>query len=86
MAFVPCSCPQQPQVLRIDPGGLGPDLPQRTGHRYTRNVTANPADRVREFSYKVTGGKFAALFDGTEKPLARNYQPIYSRTVAPIKP
>jgi len=53
----------------------------------TRNVTTTPPDRVREFSYKVSGGKFAALFDGTEKPLSWDSQPVYSRIIGtPIKP
>jgi hypothetical protein len=32
-----------------------------------RNVTTNPPDRVKEFSFKASGGSFARLFDGTEK-------------------
>lgn len=53
----------------------------------TRNVTTNPADRVMEFSYKASGGKFAALFDGTEKALSWDSQPVYSRIVGvPAKP
>jgi hypothetical protein len=35
-----------------------------------RNVTTNPPDRVREFSFKGSGGSFAKLFDGTEKVLS----------------
>jgi hypothetical protein len=35
-----------------------------------RNVTTNPADRVKEFSFKGSGGSYAKLFDGTEKPLS----------------
>lgn len=46
-----------------------------------RNVTTNPPDRVSEFSYRVSGGKFAALFDGSEKALSWDAQPVYSRTV-----
>ena len=53
----------------------------------TRNITTNPPDRVREFSYSAKGGKFATLFDGTEKPLSWDSQPVYSRIVGtPIKP
>jgi hypothetical protein len=47
----------------------------------TRNATTNPPDRVQEFSYKASGGKFAALFDGTEKPLSWDSQPVYTRVV-----
>jgi hypothetical protein len=35
-----------------------------------RNVTTNPPDRVRQFSFKCSGGSFAKLFDGTEKVLS----------------
>ena len=32
-----------------------------------RNVTTNPPDRVSEFSFTGGGGRYAALFDGTER-------------------
>jgi hypothetical protein len=35
-----------------------------------RNVTTVPADRVKEFSFKGSGGSYAKLFDGTEKALS----------------
>lgn len=35
-----------------------------------RNVTTHPADRVKEFSFKGSGGSYAKLFDGTEKVLS----------------
>jgi hypothetical protein len=35
-----------------------------------RNATTNPPDRVREFSFKASGGSYAKLFDGTEKLLS----------------
>jgi hypothetical protein len=35
-----------------------------------RNVTTNPADRVKEFSFKGSGGSYAKLLDGTEKVLS----------------
>lgn len=35
-----------------------------------RNVTTNPPDRVKEFSFKGAGGAYAKLFDGTEKVLS----------------
>jgi hypothetical protein len=35
-----------------------------------RNVTTNPSDRVKDFSFKGSGGSFAKLFDGTEKVLS----------------
>jgi hypothetical protein len=35
-----------------------------------RNVTTSPADRVKEFSFKASGGSYARLFDGSEKVLS----------------
>jgi len=35
-----------------------------------KNVTTNPPDRVKEFSFKAGGGSYARLFDGTEKLLS----------------
>ena len=35
-----------------------------------RNVTTNPRDRVRNFSFHGGGGSYAALFDGTERVLS----------------
>jgi hypothetical protein len=35
-----------------------------------RNVTTNPPDRVKDFSFKAGGGSYAKLFDGTEKMLS----------------
>ena len=35
-----------------------------------RNVTTNPPDRVKDFSFKGSGGSYARIFDGTEKPLS----------------
>jgi hypothetical protein len=35
-----------------------------------RNVTTNPADRVKEFSFKGSGGSYSKLFDGTVKALS----------------
>jgi hypothetical protein len=35
-----------------------------------RNVTTTPADRVKEFSFKGSGGSYARLFDGTQKVLS----------------
>ena len=48
----------------------------------TRNVTTNPPDRVLEFSLKAGGGKYAALFDGSEKPLSWDSQPTFVRAVS----
>ena len=35
-----------------------------------RNVTTNPPDRVKEFTFKGSGGSYAKLFDGTERSLS----------------
>jgi hypothetical protein len=35
-----------------------------------RNVTTTPPDRVKQFSFKASGGSYAKLFDGTEKVLS----------------
>jgi hypothetical protein len=35
-----------------------------------RNVTTNPADRVKAFTFKASGGSYNKLFDGTEKLLS----------------
>ena len=47
-----------------------------------RNVTTTPPDRVQEFSFEAGGGKFAALLDGTQKPLSWDSQPTYRRSIA----
>jgi len=46
-----------------------------------KNVTTTPPDRVKEFSFKGSGGSFAKLFDGTEKVLSWDSFPWYDRTV-----
>jgi hypothetical protein len=35
-----------------------------------RNPTTNPPDKVKSFSFKGSGGSYAKLFDGTEKPVS----------------
>ena len=45
-----------------------------------RNLTTNPRDRVKEFSFKAGGGSYAKLFDGTEKLLSWD-DILVSRTV-----
>ena len=35
-----------------------------------RNVTTTPPDRVKEFSFKASGGSYSKLFDGTQKMLS----------------
>ena len=35
-----------------------------------RNVTTTPPDRVKDFTFKASGGSYAKLFDGTQKVLS----------------
>jgi hypothetical protein len=35
-----------------------------------RNPTTNPPDKVKAFSFKGSGGSYAKLFDGTDKPVS----------------
>jgi hypothetical protein len=46
-----------------------------------RNVTTNPPDRVKEFSFKAGGGSYAKLFDGTETSLSWDNIIWLNRTV-----
>ena len=46
-----------------------------------RNVTTNPPDRVKEFSFKAGGGSYSKLFDGTEKLLSWDNIVWVNRTV-----
>ena len=46
-----------------------------------RNVTTNPPDRVKEFSFKGASGGFAKIFDGTEKSLSWDNVLWLNRTV-----
>lgn len=47
-----------------------------------KNVTTNPPDRVKEFSFKAGGGSYAKLFDGTEKLLSWDNIIWIARTVS----
>jgi hypothetical protein len=47
-----------------------------------RNVTTNPPDFVKEFSFKVGGGSYSKLFDGTEKLLSWDNILWINRTVS----
>jgi len=47
-----------------------------------RNVTANPPDRVKEFSFKGSGGSYAKLFEEKERPLSWDNVLWMSRTVS----
>jgi hypothetical protein len=47
-----------------------------------RNTTTNPPDRVKEFTFKGSGGSWAKLFDGTEKSLSWDNILWINRTVS----
>jgi hypothetical protein len=46
-----------------------------------RNPTTNPPDKVKEFSFKGSGGSYAKLFDGTEKPVSWDNVIWLNRTI-----
>jgi hypothetical protein len=46
-----------------------------------RNTNMNPPDRVKEFSFKGSGGSYAKLFDGTEKVVSWDNLLWVNRTV-----
>lgn len=46
-----------------------------------RNVTTMPPDRVKEFSFKASGGSYAKLFDGTERVVSWDNIPWINRSV-----
>jgi hypothetical protein len=46
-----------------------------------RNLTTTPPDHVKDFSFKVSGGSYAKLFDGTQKVLSWDNIVWISRSV-----
>ena len=47
-----------------------------------RNVTTNPPDRVKEFSFVARGGSYAKIFDGTQKSLSWDNILWVNRTIS----
>jgi hypothetical protein len=47
-----------------------------------RNVTTTPPDKVKQYSFKGSGGSFAKLFDGTEKTVSWDNIVWINRTVS----
>jgi len=47
-----------------------------------RNVTTNPPDRVKQYSFKGSGGSYAKLFDGTDKTVSWDNIVWLMRTVS----
>jgi hypothetical protein len=54
---------------------------QEQGLDIMRNVTVQVPDHVKEFSYKAGGGRYAALFDGSEKVLSWDLIPWHLRSM-----
>ena len=46
-----------------------------------RNATITVPDKVKEFQYKASGGKIAALFDGSERVLSIDCLSSYNRAI-----
>jgi len=65
--------------------GSNPDVYQifkiEQGLDIMRNATVNVRDRVSEFSYKASGGRIGALFDGSERVLSIDALHWYNRAV-----
>ena len=47
-----------------------------------RNATITVPDKVKEFQYKASGGKIAALFDGSERVLSIDCISWYNRAIS----
>ena len=62
--------PASYQVVRIE---QGLDI--------MRNMTTHVPDHVRSFAYTAAGGRFAALFDGTERVLSWDAIPWHNRAI-----
>jgi hypothetical protein len=64
------SNPSAYQIFKVD-----------SGLDIMKNASVPVKDRVKEFSYKVTGGPIGALFDGTEKVLSWDSFHWYNRGI-----
>jgi hypothetical protein len=62
--------PSAYQIFKVD-----------SGLDIMKNASVPVKDRVKEFSYKITGGKLGALFDGTEKALSWDSFHWYNRGI-----
>lgn len=70
--YVSAADPKIAQVARID-----------NSINIARNATIEVADRVKEFRYKISGGRLATLFDGTEKMLSVDIFPWSNLSITP---
>jgi len=68
--YVSAADPKMTYVSKVD-----------MGINIARNVTVEVPDRVKEFNYKISGGKFAPLFDGTEKVVSIDIFPWNNQSV-----
>jgi hypothetical protein len=62
--------PSAYQIFKVD-----------SGLDIMKNASVPVKDRVKEFSYKVSGGKLGVLFDGTEKVLSWDSFHTYNRAI-----
>jgi hypothetical protein len=62
--------PSAYQIFKVD-----------SGLDIMKNASVPVKDRVKEFSYKVTGGTLGVLFDGTEKVLSWDSFHTYNRAI-----
>jgi hypothetical protein len=62
--------PSAYQIFKVD-----------SGLDIMKNASVPVKDRVKEFTYKVSGGKLGALFDGTEKVLSWDSFHWYNRGI-----
>jgi hypothetical protein len=65
--------PTDPSVYQIFKIEQGLDI--------MRNATVNVRDRVKEFSYKATGGRLGPLFDGSERVVSIDSFHWYNRGI-----
>ena len=68
--FFSPSNPSSYQIFKVD-----------SGLDIMRNATVPIRDRVAEFSYKISGGRLSAMFDGTEKVLSLDSFHWYNRAI-----
>jgi len=62
--------PSSYQIFKVD-----------SGIDIMRNATVPMRDRVSEFTYKISGGRLGAMFDGTEKVLSLDSFHWYNRAI-----
>jgi len=62
--------PSKYQIFKVD-----------SGLDIMRNASVPVKDRVTEFSYKISGGRLGAMFDGTEKVLSLDSFHWYNRGI-----